>query len=252
MKIFESPKQTYNHLSDIKKTQTIGFVPTMGALHQGHASLVKKAQTDNDIVVVSIFLNPTQFDNSQDLQTYPQSLNRDCETLQKLGVDFLFLPNFESIYPDQYRYKVTENFFSKKLCGKSRLGHFDGVLTVVLKLLNIVSPDKAYFGEKDFQQYQLIQEMVDTFFMNVAIIACPTVREDSGLAMSSRNQKLSPLGIEKANFFARQLAHEKNMTQLTQKLKKEDIKIDYLEDIQQRRFAAVQIEDVRLIDNVPL
>ena len=164
MKILFDALEFKNKLGQLQYV-AIGFVPTMGALHQGHISLVEKAQSENDIVVVSIFLNATQFDNENDLNNYPDTMDDDITILDKMNVDYLFIPNYENVYPDNFTYQIEEKSFSKELCGKSRDAHFSGVLTVVMKLLNIVKPTKAYFGEKDRQQLILIQGMVKAFFI---------------------------------------------------------------------------------------
>ncbi len=229
-----------------------GFVPTMGALHNGHISLIQASQKQNPYTLVSIFLNPTQFNNPQDFQQYPVNLEEDLKILEELEVDAVFLPQVEDMYPDGYHYKITEDNLSRDLCGKTRLGHFDGVLTVVMKLLQIVRPNRAYFGEKDYQQLKLVKDMVQAFFMDVEIVACPTVRSSEGLALSSRNKRLSPEGIEKAQYFAQQLRSVTSLTDLEKQLNAIDISVDYLEEHLGRRFAAVHIENVRLIDNVPL
>ena len=168
----------------------VGFVPTMGALHKGHESLIRRSVTESNITVASIYVNPTQFDNEKDLAVYPNTLVEDKAILEDLGVDILLMPTFKQIYPDGFRYQVSESEFSRDLCGAHRDGHFTGVLTVVMKLLNIVRPARAYFGEKDFQQYQLIKDMARTFFLDVEIVPCEIVRESDGLALSSRNLNL--------------------------------------------------------------
>jgi len=143
------------------QNKKIGFVPTMGGLHAGHLSLINRAKSENEITFVSVFLNPTQFNDKKDLETYPANLQDDITLLEKSGVDFLFAPDYTEMYPDGYKYKITENSFSKLLCGATRPGHFDGVLTVVMKLFNLVRPTNAYFGEKDFQQYKLLKGMAE-------------------------------------------------------------------------------------------
>lgn len=188
---------------DRKANLSLGFVPTMGALHQGHLSLVEKALEENDKTLVSLFVNPTQFDNQSDLEAYPNLVEEDMDKLKMAGVQYVLLPDFDMIYPDKYRYQVSENEESKLLCGAHRPGHFDGVLTVVMKLLNIAQAERAYFGEKDFQQLRLIQGMAEAFFMDTEIIACPLVREDDGLAMSSRNLRLTASERKKALSFSR-------------------------------------------------
>jgi pantoate--beta-alanine ligase len=160
--------------------KTIGFVPTMGHLHAGHLSLCAQSQADNDITVVSIFVNPTQFNQSQDFDLYPRTVTEDQRLLSEQKVDFLLLPSSETMYPDNYEIQVTETNVSTELEGQHRPGHFNGVLTVVMKLLNLVQPGKAYFGKKDYQQLLLIQKMVSALFMPVEIVACETLRAESG------------------------------------------------------------------------
>lgn len=172
--------------------KTIGFVPTMGALHEGHLSLVKRAKSENDIVVVSIFVNPTQFGPSEDFDRYPRDMEGDMEKLKREGVDILFMPDARSMYSDRFSTYITVKDLSDKLCGAFRPGHFTGVATVVCKLLNIVMPTRAYFGQKDFQQTVIIKRMTEDLNMNADLVICPTVRESDGLAMSSRNGYLSP------------------------------------------------------------
>lgn len=230
--------------------QTIGFVPTMGALHEGHLELVRQAGRECDLVFVSIFVNPTQFNDPKDLEKYPRTFEKDLELIKKAGADFVFYPDAESIYPDGYRYRLTENSFSKILCGASRPGHFDGVLTVVMKLLQIVSPDRAYFGEKDFQQLRLIEGMVEAFFLDTKIVPCPTVREHDGLAMSSRNMRLSPADRERAPRFYKILSTARTDEEARKQLAECDFRVDYVETHEGRRFGAVYLGDVRLIDNV--
>ena len=240
----------YKDLFASFKGKTIGFVPTMGALHEGHLTLMRQAKRENDIVIVSIFVNPTQFNNPEDLKKYPRTIEQDLKMISSVGVDYLFNPEINEMYPDDYKYKMTENSFSKILCGAHRPGHFDGVLSVVMKLFNIVRPTKAYFGEKDYQQLKLIQGMVDSFFMNLEVVPVPIVRDEVGLALSSRNQRLSPEGIKKAQKFAQVLNQKKSTNEITEELKSQNIEVEYLEEHFGRKFAAVHIEGVRLIDNV--
>jgi len=234
------------------KEVTIGFVPTMGALHQGHLSLVEKAKLENDIVVVSVFLNATQFDNENDLNNYPSTMEDDISILDKLNVDYLFIPNYENIYPDNFTYQVEEKSFSKELCGKSRDAHFSGVLTVVMKLLNIVKPTRAYFGEKDRQQLKLIQGMVDAFFMDVKIVAAPTIREIDGLAMSSRNRRLNDNEKQIASLFPKLLGSNSSDSEIADELNNNGFKTDYIETLGGIRYGAVFLGNIRLIDNVKL
>lgn len=232
-----------------KDLSAVGFIPTMGALHEGHLELIKKSKLENQATVVSIFVNPTQFNNKADFEKYPITFDSDLEKLNSVGVDYLLYPKYHEMYPDNYRYKVTENEFSKILCGQFRPGHFDGVLTVVMKLLNIVDADRAYFGEKDYQQYQLVKDMVAAFFMKVEIVGCPTIRDENGLALSSRNARLTETGKQIAIKFARTLK-QKEVSKSD--LEKQGIQVEYLEELKNRRFAAVTVEGVRLIDNVEL
>ena len=186
---------------------SVGFVPTMGALHDGHASLLRRSVAENAHTVLSIYVNPTQFNNAEDLENYPDTLDADLALAESLGVDLVILPRYEELYADDYRYSVTESEFANTLCGAHRPGHFTGVLTVVMKLLNLVRADRAYFGEKDYQQYRLIRDMCEAFFMDVEIVPCSTVREDDGLAMSSRNLRLTTEDRALAPRFARILKH---------------------------------------------
>lgn len=175
----------------ILHSRTIGFVPTMGALHEGHLSLVRVAKQENDITVVSIFVNPLQFGPSEDYHQYPRDIEGDMEKLKREGVDILFLPDNNHMYPEGFCTTVEVSNLSDKLCGLFRPGHFRGVATVVLKLLNIVNPTRAYFGQKDYQQTLIIKRMVKDLDINTDIVVCPTIREADGIAMSSRNQYLN-------------------------------------------------------------
>ena len=172
--------------------QTIGFVPTMGYLHQGHLSLVGRAKSENDVTVISIFVNPLQFGKNEDLEKYPRDLARDSAMLEDAGVDFLFAPGVEDMYPEPMQTVVDLPKLGSELEGEARPGHFAGVATVVTKLFNIVQPDTAYFGEKDYQQVTIIQKMVEDLAQPVRVVPVATVREADGLACSSRNVYLSP------------------------------------------------------------
>lgn len=172
--------------------KTIGLVPTMGALHEGHLSLINRARRENDYVVVSVFVNPTQFNNPEDLKTYPRTEAADCEKLAKAGVDFAFIPEVEEIYPEPDTRVFDLGPVAEVMEGKMRPGHFNGVAQIVSKLFEMVNPDKAYFGEKDFQQIAVIRRMAEICGFNINIIDCPICREDDGLAMSSRNVRLTP------------------------------------------------------------
>lgn len=171
--------------------RTIGFVPTMGALHEGHMSLVRMARAENDIAAVSIFINPIQFGPSEDLSRYPTDLEGDTEKLRKEDADILFLPDDSLMYPNGFSTRIEVGGLSEKLCGVYRSGHFGGVATVVAKLFNIVSPSRAYFGQKDFQQTVVIKRLAKDLDLGIEIVVCPTIREEDGLAMSSRNRYLS-------------------------------------------------------------
>jgi pantoate--beta-alanine ligase len=232
----------------------VGFVPTMGALHDGHLSLIERAQAENDHVIVSVFVNPTQFNDPTDLEKYPRPIERDLELLRAAGVDVAFLPQPEEIYFDHYRFKVTENDFSKQLCGAHRPGHFDGVLTVVLKLFQLTRPDRAYFGEKDYQQLQLIKDMSAALFLDIDVIPCTTKRESDGLAMSSRNLRLTPEQREIAPKIYRVLralsTQQTDASGARRELEAAGFRVDYVEKHFGRWFAAAYLGDVRLIDNV--
>jgi len=232
--------------------KTLGFAPTMGALHAGHLSLLKRAKAENDLSVASIFVNPTQFNDKRDLEHYPRTLAADIKMLESVDTDFLLLPSARDMYPDGYRYRVNEMVDSEVLCGAHRPGHFEGVLTVVLKLLNLVRADRAYFGEKDYQQFHLIKGMAEAFFIGTKIIPCPTLRESDGLAMSSRNLLLEPAHRELAPALYKALRSPSRPAKIKKRLAALGFKPDYIEERWGRRFAAAKLGKVRLIDNVPL
>lgn len=249
MTIIKTPAE----MMAVRKTlhgKKVGFVPTMGGLHSGHLSLVNRAKAENEITVVSVYLNETQFNDKNDLVTYPANFEDDCALLESAAVDYLFAPSYSVMYPDDYKYMVTEKDFSKLLCGAKRPGHFDGVLTVVMKLLNIVKPQKAYFGEKDFQQLTLLKGMTEAFFMNVELVPCPIVREENGLAISSRNRKLSKEGLALAPKFHEILASGASVPEKKKQLEEAGFKVDYVTELNGRLYAAVFLEGVRLIDNL--
>ncbi|MBR5827652.1 MAG: pantoate--beta-alanine ligase [Paludibacteraceae bacterium] len=200
MQIIKTKQELANHMAAcIRQNKTIGFVPTMGALHQGHASLVKRARKENDVCVVSVFVNPTQFNNKEDLLKYPRNIIKDAELLADLGVHFVFAPTPEEMYsPQEMEQEFVFDFagLDQVMEGKMRPGHFNGVVQVVSRLFDLVKPSRAYFGEKDFQQLAIIHHMVERSSMagrfgELKIVDCPIVREASGLAMSSRNERLS-------------------------------------------------------------
>ncbi|NPA81540.1 MAG: pantoate--beta-alanine ligase [Epsilonproteobacteria bacterium] len=197
MKIFHTPQELIEYRKNLKGS--VGFVPTMGALHQGHLSLIKRSVAENDSTIVSIFVNPTQFLEGEDLDKYPRKEDADKKICEIAGVDALFMPSIDKMYVDSDEVLIkAPNIKGYILEGFHRPGHFDGVLRVVLKLFNIVSPQKAYFGKKDAQQLYLIQKMVKELFLDIEIVPCEIVREEKGLALSSRNEYLSPQERAKA------------------------------------------------------
>lgn len=194
MQIVETKEKLRKAIVNARQSgQSIGFVPTMGYLHQGHLSLIRRARKENDLVVTSIFVNPTQFGPSEDLETYPRDPQRDKELMSEAQVDLAYFPTADQIYPEGYTtYVDVKGPLTQSLCGRSRPIFFRGVATVVAKLFNLVTPDRAYFGQKDAQQAIVIQQMVKDLDFNLDVVVCPTVREADGLAMSSRNAYLSP------------------------------------------------------------
>ncbi len=231
---------------------SVGFVATMGHLHAGHASLLDRSLADNDLSVLSIYINPTQFNQDADLQHYPRTLEADLALARQHGVSAVLLPDDTTLYPDAYTYRVHETTVSGDLEGTHRPGHFDGVLSVVLKLLHWVAPDRAYFGEKDYQQYQLIKGMVHAFLMDVEVIGCPTVRETDGLAMSSRNSRLTAAQRKQATELYRTITQPLTDTACVQQLKQAGFSVDYVKTQHRRRYVAASLGDVRLIDNVAM
>jgi len=232
--------------------KTLGFVPTMGHLHEGHLSLCKRAQSENTITAVSIFVNPVQFNETADFDKYPRTIEKDIALLSDENIDYLFLPEREEIYQDNYECQIIENVLTKELEGEFRPGHFSGMLTVVLKLLNIIGPHRAYFGEKDFQQLILIKKMVNAFFMPMKVIGCPTIRDDNGLALSSRNSRLNAEQKLKAAQFAYLLKSDLDCTEIKEKLTALGFKVDYISEKWNRRLGAVWMDGVRLIDNIAI
>ncbi|MEE9452321.1 MAG: pantoate--beta-alanine ligase [Gammaproteobacteria bacterium] len=238
---------------DLFNNQKIGLVPTMGNLHVGHESLIKRSLQDNDLTVVYIFVNRFQFNEPDDYAHYPRTLKEDIATTEKLGIDFLLVPeDAQSLYPDNYRYKVTETTLSQQMEGKHRPGHFDAVLTIVLKFLHLVKPNHVYFGEKDTQQLSLLQGMVDAFFIDTKVVACPTMRTPQGLALSSRNQRLSVQQLKQAHLFPQLLQSDKGIEEIRRELTAQGFKVDYIEEVGARRYGAVHLGTVRLIDNVEI
>lgn len=212
MKSVRSITELREHIHELKSSshkKTVGLVPTMGYLHQGHASLIRAAKEKSDIVVVSIFVNPIQFGPGEDFETYPRDEMRDLAAAGEAGADLVFLPSVDTMYPKPTKTKIAVAEVTTGLCGASRPGHFDGVTTVVSKLFNIVQPDYAFFGMKDAQQVAVIQQMVLDLNFNVKVVPCPIIREEDGLALSSRNVYLSPEERSQALVLSRSLRETK-------------------------------------------
>ncbi len=250
--VIRTIEQLKSWRKNLSPSLSVGFVPTMGALHEGHATLLRQARQQSDLVVLSIYVNQTQFNDPKDFEKYPNTWDSDLQIAEQEKVDVIFAPNFSEMYPDNYRYKVTENELSQKLCGEFRPGHFDGVLSIVMKLFNIVRPSFAFFGEKDFQQLSLIRGMVEAFFMDIQIIPVSTVREKDGLAMSSRNLRLNQEERALAPQLFQIISTEKNIEKAKGRLDHLGFKVDYIVDQNNRRYAAAFLGPVRLIDNVEL
>jgi pantoate--beta-alanine ligase len=280
MKIFRFASELQVELKREKKENNlIGFVPTMGALHDGHLSLIQRANRENNLSVCSIFVNPTQFDNPKDLEHYPKTLEEDIKLLESVGCDYLYAPNAKDVYPNGL---ISRNFdfggIENQMEGKFRRGHFDGVGTVVGRLFECCIPDKAYFGEKDFQQLQIIKKLTLLEHLNIEIIGCPIFREKDGLAMSSRNQRLS---ISQRNAApriyeilkeAKTLSKSMGLQQVSswvseQFIKETELALEYFsiaredkleevsslsKSVKSRAFIAVNAGEIRLIDNLPL
>ena len=228
----------------------LGFVPTMGALHAGHESLLSRAVAENQTTVMSAFVNPAQFDDPNDYQQYPTDLKRDFNIAHALGVDFFFAPSDPSLlYPDHYTYQVVENEQSLLMEGAMRPGHFTGMLTIVLKLLLLIRPQRLYLGKKDYQQLALIRGMAAAFFLDVEIIGCPTIRDAQGLALSSRHARLNPTEKAQAYRFAQHFKTCEKSEALQHALENEKIQIEYIHEKDNRRYIAVKIGGIRLIDN---
>lgn len=278
MKIFSTVKLIQERLSILKnKGQTIGVVPTMGALHDGHISLVSQAKEMCDYVVVSIFVNPTQFNNASDLEKYPRTLKEDVERLEQSGADFVFIPDISEIYPPGYKSpEIDLGNLDKVMEGKFRPGHFQGVVEVVKRLFEIIQPDFAYFGKKDFQQVAIIKYMTHIFQLPVTIVECPIIRTENGLAMSSRNSRLSEdeqrqaLAIYNTLAFAKQNVKNHTPKELMEKcikmLEESPLKPEYVEIVHPTSLEllsdqwvegavcsiAAYCGEVRLIDNMVL
>lgn len=276
MEITGKIKDVLNMAESWKKQGcTIGLVPTMGYLHAGHISLIEKARKENDIVVVSVFVNPIQFGPNEDFEKYPRDMGHDAEVCESAGADLVFAPEPEEMYPSRNLAYVDVNMLGDGLCGARRPGHFRGVCTVVSKLFNIVSPDRAYFGEKDAQQLAIIKRMAQDLNFKTLIVPCPIIREPDGLAISSRNIYLSPEERTAALIISKSLNLAKDMMRngeretkkikeiITQNISREPLaRIDYIEIVDADTLkaiseikapvltaAAVYIGGTRLIDN---
>jgi pantoate--beta-alanine ligase len=255
MKIFKeiSPLRTY--LNDLRLSgKTIGLVPTMGALHRGHLALVKASQADNSVTVSSVFVNPTQFNNAADLSKYPRTLEEDTELLKEVQCDVLFCPETAEMYPLNSTVKIDFGTLDKVLEGTFRPGHFSGVGLVVSKLFNIIQPDRAYFGQKDWQQFAVIRKLVDEFTFPVEVKSIPTLREADGLALSSRNLRLSPDERIKATVFFQALELGKKMLRQKEPLSKvKSVATQMIETIPGVRLEYFEIadsENLTLLENV--
>ena len=273
-------RQSVNQLiSSVKcASKSIGLVPTMGALHHGHISLVEESLRNNDITITTIFVNPTQFNNPEDFKNYPVSLDADLVILEETGVDYVFIPSTHEIYPEEPLINISFGHLDQVMEGEYRPGHFNGVAQVVAKIFNIVNPTRAYFGQKDLQQYKIIERLVSDLSMPVELIMMPIVREESGLAMSSRNRRLSKAGLNTASSIYKSLTKGRDLLEngadpvgvsdtLRNELKQSGILVEYIEvvdfkDLQPIRNVpdanklalcfAGYVEDIRLIDNVTI
>lgn len=280
MKIVYTIDALKSELKELRKGhKTVGFVPTMGFLHEGHISLVKRAKAENEVVVVSIFVNPTQFGPGEDFESYPRDLERDAALVEAAGCNLVFAPTPEEMYPKPYNtYVDVFGGLTDKLCGASRPGHFRGVATVVTKLFNLVKPTNAYFGQKDAQQVAVIEQMVRDMNMDLNIVPCPIVREADGLALSSRNtylgeaERKDALVLSKSLFWAKEAIEngERNAATLIEGMKAiinqtASTTIDYVEIVSAKTLEpvealsgdilmalAVKVGKPRLIDNMRL
>jgi pantoate--beta-alanine ligase len=280
MRTFFTISELRDELKQIRKEgKTIGFVPTMGYLHEGHLSLLKRAKAENDVIIISIFVNPTQFGRGEDFDSYPNDLERDSILVESVGADIIFAPLVREMYPNGYSTFVdVEGTITQGLCGRQRPGHFKGVATIVSKLFNIIDPDAAYFGQKDAQQVCAIEQMVKDMNFPVRIVTCPTVREANGLALSSRNAYLNQKEREEASVLSKSLQEAKRMVCLGERdatnLKRvmtnlintaEDARIEYIEIVNAKTLQSMETvkEEIlialavcfgktRLIDNIRL
>ena len=252
----------------------IGFVPTMGALHEGHLALVKKCKSESELSIVSIFVNPTQFNDNKDLEKYPNTIEADLKSLEQMGVDIVFIPKYEDLYQNEPKLAVNIAEIEQKMEGSKRPGHFDGVIRVLSIFFNLIKPNYAYFGEKDYQQVLVVQKLINQHFPTISLIKCPTIREPNGLAKSSRNKLLSESAFNRSGEIYSTLKWIKeNITAQSinsilddgRRKLSERFEVEYLElrnenNLEEtsnslensRLFVAVQIESIRLIDNIAL
>jgi len=280
VKFLRTKKEVNQELDILRKRQIIiGFVPTMGALHEGHLELVKKAKQNSNIVIVSIFVNPPQFNNKEDFENYPNTISKDLELLEQTGVDLVFVPSNQEIYPFQPSLSFDFGKIERVLEGAFRPGHFNGVAIVVSKLLNIVKPHQVYFGQKDLQQVMIVRRLVEDLSFNTEIVIIPTVRDADGLAMSSRNLRLSldqrliaPLIYKSLHFAKDELLNGNNWLTIREKInlmfiEQPGIELEYFELVSTERFelldevnkqsgiaicAAAYLGNIRLIDNISI
>ena len=273
LKVFNKIFDIRNFVNDNKKlNKTIAFVPTMGSLHDGHVALIENAKKYADIVIVNIFVNKAQFNDLKDYELYPQNLENDLKILSKTSADAVFAPSNLEIYDENFSFKIVPTSMVDCLCAKNRVGHFDGVALIIAKLFNIINPNYAFFGEKDFKLLAINKKLVKDLNFNIEILSVETVREPSGLALSSRNQRLSADNKIKASMIYKVLNEIKINPKIIEEKKRELLengfeKIDYLEirnednlklnmDLispkKRRIFIAVYLEGVRLIDNISL
>lgn len=280
MQIFTEISSIRTHLRQFRNSgTTIGLVPTMGALHSGHIELVRASVRDCDRTIVSVFVNPIQFNNSEDLENYPRTFSKDKKMLEDAGADMIFYPSEKELYPQEPTIDLNFGEMERVMEGKYRPGHFKGVAIVVSKLFNIIQPDRAYFGQKDFQQLQIIKSLKNNLSFPVEVISVPTVREKNGLAMSSRNQRLSKKGKEQASLLYQSLKEAENMIKKEVPPKKiknrinvifkenKAFSLEYFEIVDTRNLRAIEtydtldavaiciaayLEGIRLIDNLYL
>lgn len=279
LKVIDSVKEARAYIGKVRgEGKTIGLIPTMGALHEGHFSLIRRSVSDNDMSIVTVFVNPAQFGPGEDFERYPRDLEKDCVFANAAGADMVFAPLKEEMYPEAYNTYVEVRGLTDVLCGKSRPGHFRGVTTVCTKLFNVISADKAYFGQKDAQQLLIIKKLVKDLNIPITVIACPIIREEDGLAMSSRNKYLNEEQRANAVCLYKAISEAENlykrgenrtavirdkMAQIIGSTK--DAKIDYIELLDQETLkevetiekpvlaaVAVYFGDTRLIDNTVL